>query len=93
LGGAWCVAAHAGFSHHPQQSGTWFVRMSTLRRELGPRPANFLHMGKAEQFREFAEECERLARQATADHHRKILLEMAKTWRKLANETDRKETT
>jgi len=49
-------------------------------------------MGKAEHFREFAEECDRLARQASADHHRKILIEMAKTWRKLADDSDRKET-
>ena len=47
-------------------------------------------MRKSDQFREYAEECERLARQTVAEHHRKILLEMAETWKKLAEESDRK---
>lgn len=48
------------------------------------------HMETSAQYREFAEECDRLARQAETDGHRKILVEMAETWRKLAAETDNK---
>jgi hypothetical protein len=40
------------------------------------------------QYREFAEQCERLARQAKAEHHRDILIEMAEVWRQLAEQAD-----
>ena len=33
------------------------------------------------QYREFAEECDRLAKQATTEGYRKILEEMAEAWR------------
>jgi hypothetical protein len=36
------------------------------------------------QFREFAEECDRLSEQVTTERHRIILKEMAEAWRKLA---------
>ena len=39
------------------------------------------------QYREFAEECDRLAQAAKTDAHRKILEEMAQAWRKVAAET------
>jgi hypothetical protein len=39
------------------------------------------------QYREFAEECDRLAQAAKTDAHRKILEEMAEAWRMLALET------
>jgi hypothetical protein len=42
------------------------------------------------QYREFAEECDRLAQQAKADGHRKILEEMAEAWRTVAAEADKK---
>lgn len=42
------------------------------------------------QFRKFAEECDRLAKQASAAHHRKVLEEMAKVWRELADGADGK---
>jgi hypothetical protein len=35
------------------------------------------------QYREFAEECLRLAKQAKDEHQRKILKEMAEAWIKL----------
>ena len=41
------------------------------------------------QYREFAEECLRLAKQANDERHRKILKEMAEVWSKLAEEADR----
>lgn len=65
--------------------------MSCMRRERGVGRANFPDMRKSEQFREFAKECERLARNAAAEHHRKILMEMVETWKKLAEESERKE--
>ncbi len=40
------------------------------------------------QYREFAEECLRLAEQAKDDHHRNILKEMAEAWSELAEEDD-----
>ena len=41
------------------------------------------------QYREFAEECNRLAKWVT-DGHRKILEEMAEAWRIVAAEADNK---
>lgn len=43
------------------------------------------------QYREFAEECLRLAEQANDEHHRKVLREMAEVWRNLADEADKKD--
>jgi hypothetical protein len=42
------------------------------------------------QYREFAEECLRLAKQAKEEGHRNILQEMAKVWNELADEADKK---
>jgi hypothetical protein len=44
----------------------------------------------SEQYREFAEECLRLAAEAEHEHHRKVLKEMAEVWRKLADEAEKK---
>ena len=40
------------------------------------------------QYRKFADECERLAKQARTAHHRKVLEEMAEVWRQLADGAD-----
>jgi hypothetical protein len=40
------------------------------------------------QYQKFAEECDRLAKQARAAHHRKVLEEMAQVWRDLADGAD-----
>jgi hypothetical protein len=40
------------------------------------------------QYWEFAEECDRLAKQAKTDSERKTLEEMAKAWRRVAAEAD-----
>ncbi len=40
------------------------------------------------EYRQFAEECLRLAEQAKDEHHRNILQEMAEVWSKLAEEDD-----
>jgi hypothetical protein len=45
----------------------------------------FSHMEAHDKYREFAAECERLAKQAKSDHHGKVLREMAEVWRKLAD--------
>jgi hypothetical protein len=45
-------------------------------------------MHKPTEYREFAEECDRLAKEATTERHRMVLKEMAETWRKLAEKAD-----
>jgi hypothetical protein len=40
------------------------------------------------QYREFAEECNRLAERAKTESQRKILEEMAEAWRMVAAEAD-----
>jgi hypothetical protein len=41
------------------------------------------------QYRQFAEECDRMAKQADTERHRGILKEMAEVWRQLAKDADR----
>jgi hypothetical protein len=36
------------------------------------------------KYEQFAEECERLSKDARSDHHRAVLREMADAWRQLA---------
>ena len=40
------------------------------------------------EYLEFAEECDRLAKEVKAERHRMALKEMAEAWRKLAEEPD-----
>jgi hypothetical protein len=47
-------------------------------------------MDTPSKYREFAEECDRLAKQAKTNAHRRILEEMARVWRQLADEGDGK---
>jgi hypothetical protein len=47
-------------------------------------------METSAKYREFAEECERLAKQAKTEHHRAILLEMAEAWRQLSERANPK---
>lgn len=42
------------------------------------------------EYRKFAEECDRLAQETKGEHQKKVLKEMAKTWKMLADEADRK---
>jgi hypothetical protein len=44
---------------------------------------------KAEQYRKHAAECMRLLRQVDQEDHRQMLLQMADTWLKLAEERER----
>jgi hypothetical protein len=50
---------------------------------------SFPSMHTSTQYGTFAEECDRLAKEAQAERHRMALKEMAETWRKLAQEADR----
>ncbi len=53
----------------------------------------FLSMSTSAQYRAFAEECDRLVVEEIKDTRlRKMLNEMAQTWRKLADEEDGKNT-
>jgi hypothetical protein len=47
-------------------------------------------MREATQYRDFAEECLRLAKVAKTEHERQVLHEMAETWSKLAEEADQR---
>ena len=47
-------------------------------------------MTSSTQYRAFAEDCLRLAKQAKDEHHRKVLEEMAEAWSELAKEDDKK---
>jgi hypothetical protein len=46
-------------------------------------------MKTSDQYREFAEECGRLAKETNIERHRKMLEEMAAEWRRLAAEVDK----
>jgi hypothetical protein len=45
-------------------------------------------METATDYRRFAQECRRLARDAKTERHRKIMEEMALAWDRLASEAD-----
>ena len=45
-------------------------------------------METSEQYRQYAEECERIAKLVKRQDHRKVLEQMAKEWMKLADEAD-----
>ena len=40
------------------------------------------------EYREFAEQCDRLAQQAKTDHQRSTLKKIAKAWREVADQDD-----
>jgi hypothetical protein len=46
-------------------------------------------MSKSAQFRGYARNCVRLAENATADSHRAMMLSMARTWLKFADQEQR----
>jgi hypothetical protein len=45
-------------------------------------------METATEYRRFAQECRRLAREAKTERHRKIMEDMARAWDGLAREAD-----
>jgi len=64
--------------------------MPALHAERPFRLKSLFRMETPAQYRKFAEECERLAQQARAAHHRRVLEEMAQVWRELADGADGK---
>ena len=46
-------------------------------------------MNTAEYYRERAASCEKIAESAISDEHRQRILEMARTWRELADQRER----
>jgi hypothetical protein len=57
-----------------------------------PHPTGcFPGMETPNQYRNFAEQCRRLARKAENEEHRKILEQMADVWSQLAAEAARQE--
>jgi hypothetical protein len=54
------------------------------------KQTGFVLMTSSTQYRDFAEECLRLANQAKDEHQREILKEMAKVWSELAEKVDKK---
>jgi hypothetical protein len=49
-----------------------------------------IHMETPSRYREFAETCDRLARQVESKAHRASLIDIANKWRKLAEEAENK---
>jgi hypothetical protein len=47
-------------------------------------------METSTEYWRFAQECQRLAREAKTERHRQIMEEMAQAWERLAKETDGK---
>jgi hypothetical protein len=60
--------------------------MAFMPSERRREPAGCSAMKPSSQYREFAADCLRLARSAKSEDERLILLEMAATWRSLAEE-------
>jgi hypothetical protein len=63
--------------------------MRVMHLELRLLGGGFSTMHSSRDYRKFAEECNRLARDAKAEQQRRILQEMAKAWEELANTVDR----
>jgi len=73
------------FQHH----NAHFIRNSPLAGRVNFTWKRRRNIGKTSaQYREFAEECDRLAKQAKTDGERKTLEKMAKAWRMVAAEAD-----
>jgi hypothetical protein len=66
--------------------------MTRMHREQRLRRKVCSTMQTSTQYRTFAAECERLAQTAKSETERKVLEEMAATWKMLAEEAERKRT-
>ena len=59
------------------------VSLRTLRRSTAMQPST--------DYQRFAEECDRLAKNAETERHQKMLEKMADAWRKIAEEEKRRQ--
>ena len=66
------------------------ARMTCMHLERRLRQTVCSTMQMSTQYRTFADECQRLAKAAKSDRERKVLEEMAATWKMLAEEAERK---
>jgi hypothetical protein len=80
----------SGFQHKQVKRKSWFRLHDSCALGTELLADCFSFMLTPEQYRAFAEECERLAKQTEDEHYRKALREMAKEWIKLveADEED-----
>jgi hypothetical protein len=53
-------------------------------------PGRWSGMETSRDYRKFAEECRRLAKQAEDEEYSKVLLQMADAWLRLADEAERR---
>lgn len=65
--------------------------MTQMHQERDLAISGWPGMETADQYRECAAECYRLASVAKTDEHRKMLREMARAWRKVAEEAEQTE--
>jgi len=60
--------------------------MAHMREERPSSSGGLFHMRTPDQYRKFAEECQRWAREAKTEAQQKILQQMADVWRMLADD-------
>lgn len=65
--------------------------MPSLSPERGIARGRCFLMEKPQDYRKFAEECRRLAKQVTNQQHRAILEQMAEVWLRLAADAEQKD--
>jgi hypothetical protein len=63
--------------------------MTSMHSERPGRAAGYSGMETATEYRRFAQECRRLARDAKTERHRKIMEDMARAWDTLAADADK----
>ena len=62
--------------------------MTSMHSERRASAAGYFGMETSTEYRRFAQECRRLARDAKTERHRNIMQEMARAWDQLAKEAD-----
>jgi hypothetical protein len=66
--------------------------IAAMSQERAVVAGGLLPMEASAQYREFAQECDRLVEETKDPRHKQVLLEMAQAWRNLADEEDGKKT-
>jgi hypothetical protein len=64
--------------------------MAQMRRKRLAVVCSYCLMERSVQFREFADECERLAEEVTSDDQRLTLRKIALAWRRVAEEYEQR---